>query len=82
MQLYRTLGYIPNAQAIRDAAEDAGVIRANPAEAAEMAVSLLWKLQLKNGATNPKNDACYWWWSCYTATPKSHLSILPLDVKV
>ncbi|CAJ1441218.1 unnamed protein product [Effrenium voratum] len=31
-RVLRTLGYIPNAQAIRDAAEDAGIIRANPAE--------------------------------------------------
>eukprot|EP00435_Cladocopium_sp_Y103_P035594 s965_g9.t1 len=35
-RVLRTLGYIPNAQAIRDAAEDAGVIRVNPAEAVEL----------------------------------------------
>ncbi|CAJ1364417.1 unnamed protein product [Effrenium voratum] len=35
-RVLRTLGYIPNAQAIRDAAEDAGIIRANPAEEVEL----------------------------------------------
>lgn len=35
-RVLRTLGYIPNAQAIRDAAEDAGIIRVNPAEAVEL----------------------------------------------
>lgn len=35
-RVLRTLGYIPNAQAIRDAAEDAGVIRVNPAQAVDM----------------------------------------------
>lgn len=34
-RVLRTLGYIPNARAIRDAGEDAGIIRVNPAEVVE-----------------------------------------------